>query len=201
MSSYLMINEKGPKTHIIEYHPSPASQITSFMESSTITNNIHDNNSNNNSLFESFIMKEKKELSSSPIIRLRSPRTTSQRREMTLEEWYKLPEYVQIRVPCPVLLKDIVTPSPLTNKIKRNIELEINQSSPRLLKDKNNNTVNNDILPTPKFVARKKISPKKDIHPSPTKPKWKYTNQSRSTRKVYTKNDMKLFDTLSPRKM
>ena len=60
MSSYLMINEKGPKTHIIEYHPSPASQITSFMESSTITNNIHDNNSNNNSLFESFIMKEKK---------------------------------------------------------------------------------------------------------------------------------------------
>ena len=144
-----MINEKGPKTHIIEYHPSPASQITSFMESSTITNNIHDNNSNNNSLFEPFIMKEKKELSSSPIIRLRSPRTTSQRREMTLEEWYKLPEFVQIRVPCPVLLKDIVTPSPLTNKIKRNIELEINQSSPRLLKDKNNNTVNNDILPTP----------------------------------------------------
>jgi len=84
MSSYLMINEKGPKTHIIEYHPSLTSQITSFMESSTITNNIHDNNSNNNSLFESFIMKEKKELSSSPIIRLRSPRTTSQRREMTL---------------------------------------------------------------------------------------------------------------------
>ena len=38
-----MINEKGPKTHIIEYHPSLTSQITSFMESSTITNNIHDN--------------------------------------------------------------------------------------------------------------------------------------------------------------
>lgn len=191
-----MINEQGSKTQIIEYNRSSKLSSPSTLTSSPLTSSLRSPTTLSSNHSHPFL--KQKNTSTPPAIRLRSPRTKSQRNKITLEEWYKLPEYVQIRIPCPVLLQDIVTPSSLTNRIKNYLEHEV------LLKPQNGTNIHdntNDIIPLSRFVARKKASPKKDILPSTRKPRrWKCTNQSRAVGKRYTKNDIKLLDTLSPRK-
>ena len=113
---------------------------------------------------------------------------------MTLEEWYKLPEYVRTRMPCPVLLKDTVTNSPITKKIKEVVyDRTLCSSAGDLSSSK-------DILPSSRFVCKKKHTASKDITPSPPKPRWRYVSKS-SMSKASTKADIKLLNLLSPRKM
>ena len=173
---YFMINDQDShgKTHLIECHRTPT--VDRSCRSQTHRN---DTNQKNRSHFK---------------VSLRSPRTRQQKKQMTLEEWYKLPEYVRTRMPCPVLLKDTVTHSPITKKIKEVVyDRTLCSSAGDLSSSK-------DILPSSRFVCKKKHTASKDITPSPPKPRWRYVSKS-SMSKASTKADIKLLNLLSPRKI
>ena len=177
---YFMINDQDAhgKTELIEFHGTPTLDRT---RSSSYGAQPHRNDTNqkNQSHFK---------------VSLRSPRTRQQKKQMTLEEWYKLPEYVRTRIPCPVLLKDTVTHSPITKKIKEAVYDRTLYSSAGDLND------TKDILPSSRFVCKKKHTASKDITPSPPKPRWRYVSKS-SMSKASTKADIKLLNLLSPRKI